>query len=72
MVLQGKYNVTNLVYIEKHMTINDAMKREKQIKKWNREWKINLIIEENPEWSDLSTGLYDKSPLETFKVLFKK
>lgn len=68
-----KYNVNNLVYFEKHNSIEDAAKREKQLKKWNREWKINLIIEKNPEWLDLSVNLLEKvSGLEVYKVLFKK
>lgn len=68
-----KYNVNNLVYFEKHNAIEDAAKREKQLKKWNREWKIKLIIEKNPEWLDSSVNLLEKiSGLEAFKVLFKK
>lgn len=43
------YNVSKLVYFEKHLTCEDAMKREKQIKKWNRQWKENLINKDNPE-----------------------
>jgi putative endonuclease len=35
-------------------SIDDAIKREKQLKKWNRQWKINLIEEENKDWKDLS------------------
>ena len=37
-----KYNVFKLVYFEKHLTCDDAMKREKQMKKWNRQWKGKL------------------------------
>jgi len=50
----SKYNVINLVYFENHQYVNDAIKREKQLKKWNRQWKINLIEEENKDWEDLS------------------
>ena len=50
----SKYNVINLVYFENHQYVNDAIKREKQLKKWNRQWKINLIEEENKDWKDLS------------------
>ena len=49
-----KYNVTNLVYFEIFKDINEAIKREKQLKKWKREWKIKLIEEKNINWSDLS------------------
>ena len=50
----NKYNLNKLVYYEKFETPDDAIKREKQIKKWNREWKINLINDFNPNWNDLS------------------
>lgn len=50
----AKYNVNILVYFETFQYINDAIDREKQLKKWNREWKINLIEEENKDWKDLS------------------
>ena len=50
----SKYNVINLVYFETFQYINDAIKREKQLKNWNRQWKINLIEEENKDWKDLS------------------
>ncbi|RXJ49461.1 GIY-YIG nuclease family protein [Gelidibacter gilvus] len=50
----NKYNLNKLVYYEKFEYPNEAIKREKQIKKWNREWKINLINDFNPSWDDLS------------------
>jgi len=49
-----KYNVVKLVYYEAFKTIDDAIKREKQIKNWKREWKIELIEKVNPKWKDLS------------------
>lgn len=52
-----KYNTTRLVYIEETNNINDALQREKQLKKWNRAWKIRLIDEYNPEWADLYDDL---------------
>ena len=48
-----KYNVKNLVYYETHSEVNEAIKREKQMKKWYRKWKIELIEKSNPEWKDL-------------------
>lgn len=48
-----KYNVTMLVYYESTNFIEQAIDREKQLKKWKREWKIKLIEELNPEWKDL-------------------
>ncbi|MCB1583629.1 MAG: GIY-YIG nuclease family protein [Xanthomonadales bacterium] len=48
-----KYNVDKLVYFERHDSIEEAILREKQIKKWNRDWKNKLISELNPGWVDL-------------------
>ena len=48
-----KYNVTRLVYFELHQEIGQAILREKQLKKWNRKWKLRLIEKHNPEWIDL-------------------
>ena len=48
-----KYGINKLVWYEKTNDIRIAIKREKQIKKWNRKWKIRLIEKENPEWNDL-------------------
>ncbi len=48
-----KYRVHTLVYYEAHGNIEEAITRERQIKKWNREWKIRLIEEMNPKWDDL-------------------
>lgn len=50
----GIYNVSKLVYFETTKYVNNSIKRERQIKKWNRGWKINLINSLNPEWKDLS------------------
>jgi putative endonuclease len=49
-----KYNVTILVYFEKYETQDEAFTRERQMKKWNRAWKLELIEKENPQWLDLS------------------
>jgi putative endonuclease len=48
-----KYAVHRLVYFEIHDGMESAIMREKQLKKWKRQWKINLIEKENPEWNDL-------------------
>lgn len=59
-VIEGftkKYNVKRLVYFETSGSIESAIVREKQLKKWNRAWKIRLIEEGNPEWDDLYTDL---------------
>ena len=52
-----KYNVNKLVYFEATNDINSAIIREKQMKKWKREWKIKLIEKENPCWIDLYYNL---------------
>ncbi len=44
---------THLVHYEQYADVRDAIKREKQLKKWNRAWKIDLIERANPEWRDL-------------------
>jgi len=49
-----KYNLTKLVYFETFNRIEDTIHREKQLKNWHRQWKINLIEEVNKEWKDLS------------------
>jgi putative endonuclease len=49
-----KYNITQLVHVETFHYVNDALHREKCLKKWNREWKLKLIEKHNPEWKDLS------------------
>ena len=48
-----KYSTHNLVYFEQHQNMRSAIDREKQIKKWKRKWKLELIQEENPNWKDL-------------------
>ena len=49
----SKYRVHRLVYYEMHETMEAAIGREKQLKKWNRLWKLRLIEAANPEWIDL-------------------
>lgn len=49
----AKYNVHKLVYIEMHSSFDQAIKREKQLKRWKRSWKEELISQQNPHWADL-------------------
>ena len=49
-----KYELNKLIYFETYQYVKDAIKREKNMKKWKRKWKIKVIEEENPNWSDLS------------------
>jgi putative endonuclease len=53
-----EYGVDTLVYFEVHADMYEAIQREKRLKKWNREWKIRLIEEMNPEWRDLSAEAF--------------
>ena len=48
-----KYNIHKLAYYEITNDIESAIRREKQLKKWNRKWKLELIEKNNPEWRDL-------------------
>ena len=56
-----KYGVHRLAWYEVHRTAETAIPREKQIKKWNRQWKLNLIEQSNPEWKDLYDELVNIS-----------
>jgi len=49
----NRYEIHHLVYYELHESPESAITREKQIKKWNRLWKLKLIEEKNPEWKDI-------------------
>ena len=48
-----EYQTHDLVWFEQHEDVIAAITREKQIKKWNRDWKVNLIQSKNPAWKDL-------------------
>ena len=52
-----KYRVHRLVYDEWHEDMESAIRREKQMKKWNRGWKLELIEKQNPDWRDLWEGI---------------
>ncbi len=49
-----KYNVNKLIYFETTNDVQSALEREKQLKNWHRDWKVNLISTLNPAWKDLS------------------
>ena len=53
----AKYGVDRLVWYETHADVNEAIGREKEIKKWRRDWKIALIEADNPDWRDLYDGI---------------
>ena len=54
-----KYNLNKLVFFEQTTDIESAINREKQLKNWHREWKQNLIAEQNPYWKDLYEEIVD-------------
>ena len=61
-VLEGftkKYGLNTLIYFEVHQNVNDAILREKQLKKWKRQWKIDLVEKENPDWNDIAQDWYN-------------
>lgn len=64
-----KYHVKHLVYFESYKYINDAITREKELKKWRREKKINLIKTTNPEMKDLSEQLFEDYGISKEEVL---
>jgi len=51
-----KYNLNKLIYYEVTKDISSAIEREKQLKNWHRDWKINLVNSFNPMWKDLGTN----------------
>lgn len=53
----ARYNLNRLVYFENFEIKEDALKRERQMKKWNRDWKIELIEKSNSSWKDLYLDL---------------
>ncbi len=55
----AKHNVTNLVCFQEFETAEEGLIRERQMKKWKRDWKLRLIEEENPQWKDLSLDWYE-------------
>jgi len=54
----AEHGLKRLVWFERHESIVGAIKREKQLKKYKREWKLNLIDERNPHWDDLFEELF--------------
>jgi len=57
-----KYRLHKLVYYEEYLNAYDAIRREKQLKNWHREWKINLIENQNSEFKDLSEEWFKNVP----------
>lgn len=53
----AKHNVHQLVFYEEHPNVSSMIIRERRLKEWNRNWKIRVINELNPEWKDLSASI---------------
>jgi predicted GIY-YIG superfamily endonuclease len=64
----AKYGVSRLVWYETHGEREQAFRRERRIKKWNRAWKIRLIEAENPIWADLYEAFLGTSSPDPSKV----
>ena len=54
-----KYALDKVVYIEEFNTVNEAIYREKCLKKWKRSWKLDLIDAQNPTWQDLYAAIFE-------------
>ena len=54
-----QHNVKNLVYFGGHDELDDARYRERRLKRWNRDWKIELIEKDNPQWRDLYEDIFE-------------
>jgi putative endonuclease len=65
----AKYNVTNLVYFERHGSVMKAIRREKELKDWRREKKIAVIESSNPKWRDLSYGWYQPARIALLRKM---
>ena len=60
----NKYNIQSLLYYEELTDVSNAIKREKQLKNWHRNWKWNLIKSQNPDLVDLAKDWYDEETLK--------
>jgi len=67
----AKYKIHHLVWYESCKDIREAIAREKQLKKWNRKWKLALIENSNPQWQDLYSGFRIKCGM-TRKLSFPR
>ena len=63
----SKYNLFDLLYLERINGMGAAIQREKQLKNWHSDWKWNLIKEENPDLKDLAEDWFTKEEIKEFK-----
>ena len=68
----SKYKLTDLLYYEQIDGMDDAIAREKQLKRWHREWKWNLIKEQNPGLKDLAEDWFIKTDIDDYKEMMKR
>jgi len=66
-----KYKTFKLVYFEHFSDVYLAIKREKRLKRWNKEWKLEIIKKNNPEMKDLIYDLLDKNGIKEMEELIK-
>ena len=66
-----RYNLHDLIYFESIWGMLNAIKREKQLKNWHKDWKWNLIKGENPQLNDLAIDWYTKEEIEEYKQMRK-
>lgn len=66
-VFSLKYILNELLYHEKFQTMSQAIEREKQLKNWHRQWKINLILTINPDMIDLAKDWFDAETINSAK-----
>jgi len=60
----SQYQLKYLLHFEEHTTIQDAIEREKQLKNWHKDWKWNLIKEDNPQLEDLAKNWFDEDMIK--------
>ena len=64
----SKYNLYDLLLAERLPDIESAIRREKQLKNWHRDWKFNLIKQENPEFNDLAKDWFSEKDIQEVRV----
>ena len=71
-VFTDKYNLHDLLYFEQISGFQNAIDREKQLKNWHKDWKWNLIKEDNPELKDLAKDWFSKEEIDDYKQMLKQ
>ena len=70
-VFATRYNLTDLMYYERIHGMMNAINREKQLKRWHKEWKWNLVKSENPELKDLAADWFSKNEIKQARDMLK-